>query len=128
MSNKIWNVITHHETPAFGVGDYDEYYEIVNERGDAFQATEYEGLEQLADALNGYEGEIRISTALEINLHCDNQMLKMENEHLKAENEKLRKALKAILKRCGDSGNDYGQAVYEISEMSYEAIKIDFNF
>lgn len=83
MSKQKWEVKTHEEKPNWGTGDFDEYYEIVNERGDAFQATDYEGLEQLADALNGYEGEIRISTALEINLHNDNQLLKMENEHLK---------------------------------------------
>lgn len=108
MSNKIWNVITHQETPAFGEGDYDEYYEIVNERGDALQAIDYDGLEQIADALNGFGGNLRITTALEINLHCETQLQKMEIETLKAENSKMRQALelaelelKAIYPRLG---------------------------
>lgn len=96
MSNLKWEVKEHYEKPSWGIGDYDEYYEVVNERGDALQATEYEGLEQIADALNGFEGNLRISTALEINQHCDNQMLKTENDYLKAENSKMRQALEVV--------------------------------
>lgn len=96
MSKQKWEIKEHYEKPSWGVGDYDEYYEVVNERGDALQATDYEGLEQIADALNGFEGNLRITTALEINQHCDNQMLKAENDHLKAENSKMRNALEEI--------------------------------
>lgn len=97
MSKQKWEVKTHEEKPNWGVGDYDEYYEIVNDRGDALQTSDdFTGLQLIAEALNAFEGNIRITTALEINQHCDNQMLKMENEHLKAENIRMRKALEII--------------------------------
>lgn len=96
MRKEKWEVKTHEEKPNWGMGDYDEYYEVVNERGDAIQTTDnFDNLHVIADALNSFDGELRITTALEINLHCDNQMLKMENERLRAENSKMRKALEA---------------------------------
>lgn len=126
MTKQNWQVKTHEEKPNWGEGDYDEYYEIVNERGDALQSYSYDGLEQIADVLNAFEGKIRLTTALEINLHCDNQLLKTENERLKADNEKMWQALEEVRQHCKAAGvpnfkEDW--VLIEIDKIATEALK-----
>lgn len=97
MTKQKWQLKTHEEKPNWGTGDYDEYYEVVNERGDALQATDdYEGLVRITETMNAFQGDIRITTALEINLHVESEGRKLEIEQLKAENERMRKALEVV--------------------------------
>lgn len=128
MSKQKWEIKTHEETPNWGMGDYDEYYEIINERGDAIQTTDnFDNLHVIADALNSFDGELRITTALEINQHCDNQILKMENEHLRAENSKMRKAVVLIGQSCSDYllVNPNNACAKDILDTATEALKIN---
>lgn len=84
---KNWKVRSHSE-PIADTGDYDGYWEIVNDKGDSFRTSEdYDDIEKdlqkIADLLNSFDGALSLETACEINLHCDNMQLKMEIDQLK---------------------------------------------
>lgn len=95
LPKEKWSVKSHSD------GEGDGYWEVVNEKGDGLKTTEdYEEIEnelqKIADALNGFDGNIRVETALEINLHCNEQMAKMELDREKERSQKLVEALKEI--------------------------------
>jgi hypothetical protein len=73
-----------HSHQVADTGEYDGYWEIVNERGDSIRTTEdYEGIEEdlktVADLFNKLY-DVSIETATEVNVYCENERLKSEAE------------------------------------------------
>lgn len=128
MSKQKWEVKSHSTGPDIS-GEYDGYWEIVNEKGAALRTTDdYEDVESdlncIANMLNDLD--LSVETALEINLHCETQLQKMEIETLKAENSKMRQAMgkiEGMARRFGDSGTDPEKDIEVIEKLATEALK-----
>lgn len=84
-------------------GDGGGHWEMVNEKGDGLKTTGDSDeiahqFQVVADILNRMEDEVRVETSLELTLHCNEQLAKMERDHWKECSQKLANALEAVFR------------------------------
>ena len=92
-------------------GDGGGHWEMVNEKGDGLKTTGdgdeiAHQFQMVADILNRMEDEVRVETSLELTLHCNEQLAKMELDHWKQRSQKLVEALQFLIDDIKRKPND----------------------
>jgi hypothetical protein len=108
--------------------DGDGHWELVNEKGDGLKTSDDDDdtewkLQMIAGMLNNISDKVWVQTALELTLHCNEQMAKMECDYWKQQANDLLTTLESIKEDCKSKGTPMDLVLQSIYNKAEKAIK-----